>query len=203
MEFVESFMKFSFSDEDIFRIEEDELVTAVEGIKSCECVVLISENVALIEAKSSTPRIDNEEKFKVFISDIRQKFADSLKLFSDIKSKAKGEDAFQRLPVNLQTTQVPTEAYKIYLIVHGHHLDWLPGLMDALREEMQDVVKEWNMRDSNVKVFNEETALENHIIVAYVPVAEIGPLKLPNGNPDDAKVLAWFKAHEEPKVEAK
>jgi len=22
-------------------------------------------------------------------------------------------------------------------------------------------------------------------------------------NPDDAKVLAWFKAHEEPKVEAK
>lgn len=198
MEFVESFMKFSFSDEDIFRIEEDELVTTVEGLKSCECVVLISENVALIEAKSSTPRIDNEEKFQSFISDIRQKFADSLKLFSDIKSKAKGEDAFQRLPVNLQTTQVSTEAYKIYLIVHGHRLDWLPGLMDALREEMKDVVKEWNMRDSNVKVFNEETAFENHIIVAYVPVAEIGSLKLPNGNPDDAKVLAWFKAHGEP-----
>lgn len=197
MEFVESFMKFSFSDEDIFRIEEDELVTAVEGIKSCECVVLISENVALIEAKSSTPRIDNEEKFQAFISDIRQKFADSLKLFSEIKSKAKGEDAFQRLPVNLQTTQVSTEAYKIYLIVHGHQLSWLPELMDALREEMKDVVKEWNMRDSNVKVFNEETALENHIIVAYVPVSEIGPLKLPHGNPDDAKVLAWFKAHEE------
>lgn len=197
MEFVESFMKFSFSDEDIFRIEEDELVTAVDGIKSCECVVLISENVALIEAKSSTPRIDNEEKFQAFISDIRQKFADSLKLFSEIKSKAKGEDAFQRLPVNLQTTQVSTEAYKIFLIVHGHQFSWLPGLMDALREEMKDVVKEWNMRDSNVKVFNEETALENHIIVAYVPVSEIGPLKLPNGNPDDAKVLAWFKAHEE------
>ena len=26
MEFIESFMKFSFSDDDIFRIEEDELV---------------------------------------------------------------------------------------------------------------------------------------------------------------------------------
>ena len=166
MEFVESFMKFSFRDEDIFRIEEDELVTATKGIKACECVVLISENVALIEAKSSTPRINNEVKFQVFISDIRQKFADSLQLFSDIKNKVKGDEAFQRLPLNLQNTQVSTDAYKIYLIVHGHQLDWLPGLMDALRGEMKDVVKEWNLRDSNVKVFNEETAFENHIIVA-------------------------------------
>lgn len=198
MEFIESFMKFSFRDEDIFRIEEDELVKAAEGIKACECVVLISENVALIEAKSSTPRIDNEEKFQAFISDVRQKFADSLRLFSDIKNKINGEDAFQRLPINLQNSQVPTKAYKIYLIVHGHKLEWLDGLMNAFRQEMKEVVKEWNLRDSNVKVFNEETALENHIIVAYVPVAEIGPLKLPNGNPDDAKVLTWFKEHEEP-----
>ena len=195
MEFVESFMKFSFNDEDVFRIEEDELVRAAEGMKACECVVLISENVALIEAKSSTPRLDNEVKFQIFISDIRQKFADSLRIFSDIKSKAKGEEAFLRLPVNLQNTQVPTNAYKILLIIHGHKLEWLPGLIDALRKEMKDVVTEWNLRDSNVKVFNEDTALENHIIVAYIPVAEIGPLKLPNGNPDDTKVLAWFDEH--------
>ena len=51
MEFIESFMKFSFSDDDI----------------ACECVVLISENVALIEAKSSSPRVENEEKFQKFI----------------------------------------------------------------------------------------------------------------------------------------
>ena len=81
MEFIESFMKFSFSDDDIFRIEEDELVKDVENVKACECVVLISENVALIEAKSSSPRIENEEKFQKFISDIGQKFADSLQLF--------------------------------------------------------------------------------------------------------------------------
>lgn len=89
MEFVESFMKFSFQDDDIFRIEEDELVQSTDGIKACECVVLISENVALIEAKSSAPKIDNEEKFQQFISDIRQKFADSLQLFNDIKNKKK------------------------------------------------------------------------------------------------------------------
>lgn len=192
MVFVESFMKFSFNEDDLFRIEEDELVKTAEGIKACECVVLISENIALIEAKSSAPRIDNEEKFLAFISDIRQKFADSLQLFSDIKSKAKGEAAFQRLPVNLQNTQVPTEEYKIYLIIHGHQLDWLLGLTDALRKELKDVVKQWNLRDSNVKVYNEESALENKLIVAYIPKAETQALRLPDGSIDDDKVQAWF-----------
>jgi hypothetical protein len=197
MEFIESFMKFSFSDDDIFRIEEDELVKDVENVKACECVVLISENVALIEAKSSSPRIENEEKFQKFISDIGQKFADSLQLFSDIKSKEKGDEAFQRLPVNLQNTQIATEAYKIYLIIHGHPLDWLLGLMDALRKELNDVVKQWNLRDSNVKVYNEATALENKLIVAYIPKAETKALRLPDGSVDDAKVQAWFAAHED------
>ena len=197
MEFIESFMKFSFSDDDIFRIEEDELVKDVENVKACECVVLISENVALIEAKSSSPRIENEEKFQKFISDIGQKFADSLQLFSDIKSKEKGDEAFQRLPANLQNTQIATEAYKIYLIIHGHQLDWLLGLMDALRKELNDVVKQWNLRDSNIKVYNEATALENKLIVAYIPKAETKALRLPDGSVDDAKVQAWFAAHED------
>ena len=196
MEFTESFRKFSFSDDDIFRIEDDELVKDVENVKACECVVLISENVALIEAKSSSPRVENEEKFQKFISDIGQKFADSLQLFSDIKSKIKGEEAFLRLPVNLQNTQIATEAYKIYLIIHGHQLDWLSGLMDALRKELKDVVKQWNLRDSNVKVYNEATALENKLIVAYIPKAETKSLRLPDGSIDDAKVQAWFAAHD-------
>lgn len=192
MEFVESFMKFSFRDEDVFRIEEDELVKAAEGIKACECVVLISENIALIEAKFSSPKIDNEEKFQAFIGDIRQKFSDSLQLFSDIKNKVKGEEAFLRLPVNLRNAQIPSEAYKIYLIIHGHHLDWLNGLTDALRKEMKDVVKEWNLRDSNVKVYNEQTALENNLIVAYIPVADLPSVKQIDGNADETKVWAWF-----------
>ena len=171
MEFIESFMKFSFSDDDIFRIEEDELVKDVENVKACECVVLISENVALIEAKSSSPRIENEEKFQKFISDIGQKFADSLQLFSDIKSKKKGDEAFLR------------------------QLDWLLGLMDALRKELNDVVKQWDLRDSNIKVYNEATALENKLIVAYIPKAETRALRLPDGSVDDAKVQAWFAAH--------
>lgn len=196
MEFIESFMKFSFRDEDIFRIEEDELMKETEGVKACECVVLISEDVALIEAKASSPRIDNEAKFQVFISDIRQKFADSLRLFNEIKSKARGEEAFLRLPTGLQNSQASASTYKIYLIIYGHQLDWLPGLTDVLRQEMKEVVREWNLHDSNVKVFNEVSALENNLIVAYVPVSDIAALKLPDGTPDPVKVQQWFDEHE-------
>lgn len=49
MEFVESFMKFSFADDDLFFIEKDPLIVETDGVKACEYIVLINPNVALIE----------------------------------------------------------------------------------------------------------------------------------------------------------
>ena len=90
MEFYESFMKFSFADEDVFCIENDSLVQNSDHIKACECVVLLHPQVALIEAKASSPR---EVAGSAFIEDIKQKFADSLRLFNEIKNKEHGEDS--------------------------------------------------------------------------------------------------------------
>lgn len=188
-------MKFSFNDDDVFLIEEDEIVKSSQGIKACECVVLLNSNVALIEAKSSSPKIDNGEKFKEFIDDIRQKFSDTLQLFYDIKTGRKGTEAFQRLPVNLQTTRISAESYKIYLVIHGHRIEWLGGLLDALKNALRDEVRKWNLRDSNIKVYNEETALENRLIVGYVPKDDISPFRLPDGNPDKVKLQEWFDHH--------
>lgn len=146
-------------------------------------------------SKSSAPRIDNEEKFQVFITEICHKFADSLQLFSDIKSKKKGEEAFKRIPINLRKTQLSTEDYKIYLIIHGHQLDWLLGLGDALRDALKDVIRKWNLQDSNIKVYNEQTALENKLIVAYIPVVNTDALRLSDGSIDEVKVQEWFDTH--------
>lgn len=195
MEFVESFMKFSFHDDDLFRIEEDELVTGADGLKACECVVLISEKVAFIEAKASAPNPANGQDFLAFIEDIKQKFANSLQLFTEMKTKVHGEAAFLRLPINLQTETTTSDTYKIYLIIHGHREDWLIGLLDALKDAMREVVKQWNLRDSNIKVFNEEIALENKLIVAYVPKVDLPTVKQDNGNADPAKIDQWFKVH--------
>ncbi|MCF0186363.1 MAG: hypothetical protein HUJ98_07750 [Bacteroidaceae bacterium] len=195
MEFIESFMKFSFADEDVFCIEKDSLVVETDGIKACECVVLISPNVALIEAKASTPNPRNEEQYKAFLDDIRQKFADSLRLFNDMKGGKYGKGTKLRIPGNLLASKTAPSDYCIYVIVHGHQLDWLGGLQDSLREVLRDVVNEWNMRDSNVKAFNEEMALANNLIVAYVPKDETKELKEPNGNMDVEKTIKWFDEH--------
>lgn len=133
MEFIESFMKFAFADDDVFRIEKDELVCGCSGLKACECVVLISPRIAFIEAKSSTPNPNSGERFNEFIDDIKQKFTDSLNLFEGIKTGHLGEEALMRLLLNLRNAEIHTNDYLIYLIVHGHRLDWLSGLQDALR----------------------------------------------------------------------
>ena len=197
MEFIESFMKFSFADDDLFCIEKDPLIVETNGIKACECVVLINPDVALIEAKSSTPKPKNEEKYKAFLEDIHQKFADSIRLFTEMKNGSKGEEVRLRIPANLLSDTTPPSEYRIFLIVHGHQLDWLGGLQETLRDILRDVVSEWKLKDSNVKAFNENTALENHLIVTYVPKDEIADLKEPNGNMDIGKATEWFRQHED------
>ena len=173
MEFVESYMRFSFEDDLVFRIELDPLVNELSGIKVCECVVLISENIALIEAKSSSPRPDNKEDFDSWIEDIKEKFVDSLNLFNDIKDKKHGEEAFLRIPALLRNVQIDPNRYVIYLIVHGNELEWMPGIQDALREALREAVEKWNLLDSNIKAINHDTALEKKLIVEILPRTQL------------------------------
>lgn len=197
MEFYESFMKFSFADDDVFRIEDDPLVENIKGIESCECIVLLNPNVALIEAKSSSPqpKLENQERFKEFIDDIKKKFSDSLRLFNEIKAKKHGEEAYLRLPVNLLGITISPDQYLIILIIHGHKLEWLIGLIDALRDSLREVVNQWNIKDSNIKVFNEEEALKHQLIVAYVPKQDRDALRDPDGNMNMELAKQWFDIH--------
>lgn len=189
MEFYESFMKFSFADEDVFCIENDALVIHSNNIKACECVVLLHPKVAWIEAKASAPKEVAESQF---IEDIKQKFADSLRLFDEIKNRKYGEDAYLRLPVNLQNLPLNTDDYLICLIVHGHKLEWLVSLQDAFREAMREVIRQWNIKDSKVKVYNEETALEKRLIVAYIPKEMRDGVRDSHGNISLEKMQQWF-----------
>lgn len=195
MEFYESFMKFSFPDEDVFCIEKDPLVTGTDGIKACECVVFINPHVALIEAKSSSPKDICGDKFKVFITDITQKLSDSLQLFDDLKNKKHGEVAFLRLPIHLQQFSMPPGEYLIYLIVHGHQIDWLGGLQDAFREAMRGVIRQWGIKDFQVRVYNEKIALEKRLIAAFIPKSERDYVRDKDGSVSLQKTIDWFATH--------
>ena len=88
MVFYESFMKFGFPDEDVFRIENDPLVISADGIDSCECIVhvfdetMALDKTTLIEAKSSSPKSVDTIKFEMFIDSVGKKFSDSLSLYN-------------------------------------------------------------------------------------------------------------------------
>ena len=197
MEFVESFMRFVFSDEDVFIIENDPLVKDTEGVKSCECVVLINEKVALIEAKSSSPKPDNKENFDTFIEDIKEKFATSLCLFSEIRGKQHGQEAFERLPIRLQKYDLSDEQYGIYLIIHGNDESWMGGLQDALREALRDVIEQWNIDDVNVKALNHTMAKELKLIVDYIPMDVLSAIKQPKDDTEQHRRNAeeWFRGN--------
>jgi septum formation topological specificity factor MinE len=195
MEFIESFMKFSFDDDSLFRIEKDEAVQSRPGRKVCECVVYLNPHIAFIEAKASSPRSTNQDAFQIFIEEIKQKFEDSIQLFADIRTKALGEDAFQRLPLRLRQATDDRQAYRIYLIIHGHREDWLSELLDTLREALRDVVKRWQMRDSNVKVLNETMAMEMGIITDFIPISELAAVRHHNGHMNESLAKRWFEEH--------
>ena len=198
MVFTESFMKFIFPDDDVFLIENDKLHLESKDKKACECVVKISPNVCLIEAKSSFSNLQNNEQgFKDNIDEIKQKFADSIDLFTGIRNKVYGEEAYNRLPVNLRAEDLKPSDYVVCLIINGHRLDWLNPIMEWLKRDLKDVLKLWGMKDSNVKVYNEQIAKEHNFIVAFVPKEHFNELREPNGNPDKEKVMKWFKEHGE------
>lgn len=195
MEFYESFMKFNFPDDDVFCIEKDPLVTTTEGTKACECIVYISPKVALIEAKSSSPKEIGGDRFQAFICDIQQKFADSLRLFHEMRQGQHGEQPRSRLPVHLGSLKITPNMYAVCLIVHGHKIEWLVGLQDAFRDAMRNVITHWQIKDSQVKVFNEETALEYHLISAFIPKDERNTVRKEDGSISIEKTIEWFETH--------
>lgn len=189
MELYESFMKFSFADEDIFLIEEDPLVKDIHP--TCECVVLISEKVAFIEAKSSSPR-PGTRNYTEFFDEIRKKFDMALQMFVEIKSGGYGEEPFLRLPDNLRLSAVPTSDYAIYLIIHGNEYDWMPGLQESLRETLREVIDRWNIQDTNVKALNEIEAKRMNLIVSYIPVDRLSEVKVDDSEQSRRNAMDWF-----------
>lgn len=177
MEFNESFMRFSFPEDDCFKIEEDDLVRGRQGVKACECVVYLSGDVAFIEAKSSTPRPNNLQKLEEFLAAIVEKFQSSLEIYTGIKNGVYGEETMSRLPKNLRNESQSFDHYRIYLIVYGHKLEWLPGLSDTVKDRLREVIASYAIKDSQIKVLNEELALDARLIVCYYPLDMAEQLK--------------------------
>jgi len=120
------------------------------------------DKVFLIEAKSSTPRPQNEEQFVTFVGEIAQKFKDSYTYYNSAHQKRQQPDM---VPPNLQSTPLARQNYEFCLIINGHLREWLPPVLDQLKIMMKKTLKLWGFDDACVKVVNEQGALSKGLIV--------------------------------------
>ncbi|MBR1466063.1 MAG: hypothetical protein IJ607_06845 [Bacteroidaceae bacterium] len=197
MEFIESYMKFSFLNEESFHIEKSSFVSDNESVKVCEAIVLINGKLSMIEAKSSSPRPGNKEDFDTYISEIGQKFIDTLLFYNATILERHGLEYKEEYPEKIKNQNPQSLDYSIYLIVHGNKSEWMPPIQDALRNHLRHILRAWNISDVNVKALNHELAQEKGLIKQYLPTSILKEIKS-KGAKDQTlinQVEQWFSSN--------
>lgn len=160
---TESKMVFGpYDEEDVFEIEKSELnQMAGEGINTVEFMLVRDiSKVLFIEAKSSTPREStNKERFDEFIEEIREKFIHSFELFHALRCRR--YETITKIGSNLENMDWEKSEIKFVFVIHGHHIEWLPPIREALLKEMESFSKIWK---SDVIVLNDEMAMKRNLI---------------------------------------
>lgn len=49
-------------------------------------------------------------------------------------------------------------------------MEWLPELSDAVKNSLREVIAQYAIKDSQVKVLNEQRALDSNLIICYYPL---------------------------------
>lgn len=115
-----------------------------------------------IEAKSSSPKPGDEVKFPEFISEICEKFTNSILLYSGMQLN-RPYTTIETLPNNLSllgtSNSIPIN---LTLIINGHEKEWLIPIHDKLNIALLALKKTFAIK--NIKVINHETALRHKLI---------------------------------------
>mgnify|MGYP005840200619 CR=1 FL=1 len=162
IDFVESEMRFQFCEDKSFYIEKSHVYDKRlkgNGVSSVECITLFRNKVVFIEAKSSAPNPEtSNERFADFIHHVVKKFKDSLSLCESMHSglwpdRGMGKELAQTLYSNPEI--------QFILIIRNHKEKWSVQMQDALRKEMNSLLKIWK---AELLVINGEQALKLNLV---------------------------------------
>jgi len=97
---VESGMKFGpYSKDECFSIEKSKTYEEIQqNIKMAEFMLLRSQQLWIIEAKSSTPRPETQPNFDIFIEEVREKLSNALSLGLALCLKRHPNDILPKFP---------------------------------------------------------------------------------------------------------
>lgn len=152
----------AFPLENFFWIEQDEIYKKnlrFSGIKLVECIVARDTQLLFIEAKSSAPNPNSlltPERLKEFLSDIHQKFTESLDLYLN-------RALVNRVPYGFRDIDYNGCTFTFILIIRREEDGWIPQLQEKLLSELRhdSLWKIWNCR---LFVLTEKRARKFHLI---------------------------------------
>lgn len=163
---TESKMTFGpFKDENVFYIEKSRIYQENKFFKIAEffLVTTNSNDVKIIEAKSSSPKPENAESFDSFLSEISEKLSNSLSFWISLKLK-RHSNGFDEMPASFQKVDLSNASFKFILVIKGHKEEWLPPIKDALAQKLKVFCKIWNLKPDPVVVLNHEWAIHFQLI---------------------------------------
>lgn len=154
-----------------FKIEESQIYQRIQqGVKMAEFIWLDakpdkSPKVFIVEAKSSTPRSENQPDFDGFIEAVRCKLVNamSLMLATCLKRHALAES---ELPETFQALDLKNVEFRFILVVKDHKFEWLSPLQEALTKALRPTIKTWALSANAVVVLNADLACQYGLIRA-------------------------------------
>ncbi len=164
----ESGMKFGpFPSDTLIRLEEIPQYKRIQqGMHMAEFMYYEEERRRLIsvEAKTTAPNPDSEavehpkERFREYISDIREKFENSLDLYINMALKGEVSDYFKKIDYrNLEIIFI--------LVIKEQRKEWLGNVKDAMEMAVRSVIRTNKIWRCKVLVINEEIAKKRKLIV--------------------------------------
>ena len=159
-----------------FYIEESEVYKGIskDHVKMAEFLLLHTNNstasnnksqVWIVEAKSSSPHPKNDEDFKRFIDEIKEKLINALSL--GLASGLGRHPQFKsELPSEFTEIKLSQIQVKFVLVMREHPESDLEQLQETLEEELRPTIRTWGFGPNSVAVFNEALARENGLIDA-------------------------------------
>lgn len=167
---VESDMRFVVDDAQVFRVEENAYLQKSQNIMLCEFVAWNETNqVTLVEAKISSPKPNNgcedyKKTLPYFVDCVQHKFENSFHTFVAARVGRFAMDSKVLLPATVSSVVIGESDITFYLVIKNHKTDWLPCISDMLKKQLHPFLTCWNIRDSSVKVLNEDIARHKGLI---------------------------------------
>jgi len=171
MPIIESGMTFGpYPEGHCFYIEKSGCYKAIrEHVQMAEFLLLRANNgrtpvLWIVEAKSSTPRPENQPNFDNFIDEIREKLINACSL-GWASCLRRHENAEAELPEAFKALDLSQTDVKFVLVIKGHQEAWLPPLQDALVIALRSTVKTWAFAPTSVAVINDALAQQYGLIL--------------------------------------